>query len=86
MICGNLNLGNLNLNITYNHYGKHFDTHSSSFNTIEMDSTDIVDLKITKKLNKSNFFVKVTNALNETYQRPHGYNQESRMIKFGFKH
>ncbi len=79
-------LGNLNLNITYNHYGKHFDTHSSSFNTIEMDSTDIVDLKITKKLNKSNFFVKVTNALNETYQRPHGYNQESRMIKFGFKH
>lgn len=79
-------LDNLNLNITYNHYGKHFDTHSSSFNTIEMDSTDIIDLKITKKFNKSNFFVKVTNALNETYQRPHGYNQESRMIKFGFKH
>ena len=43
--------GNLNLNLKYNHYGKHFDTHSANFNTIEMDSTDLIDLKITKKLN-----------------------------------
>ena len=34
----------------------------------------------------SNFFVKVTNLFNENYQRPHGYNQEQRSIKFGFKY
>ena len=51
-----------------------------------MDTTDIIDLKITKKLNNSNFYIKITNALGETYQRPHGYNQENREIKFGFKY
>ena len=51
-----------------------------------MDSTDLVDIMITKKLSNSDFFIKVTNALNETYQRPHGYNQENRIIKFGIKY
>ena len=78
--------GNYNLNLLYNHYGKHFDTHSVSFSTIEMDSTDIIDLKITKKINNNDFFFKITNLLDETYQRPHGYNQENRIIKFGFKY
>ena len=79
-------LGDLNFNIKYNHYGKHFDTHSSNFSTIEMDSTDIVDIMITKKLENSNYFIKITNAFNEKYQRPHGYNQENRAIKFGMKY
>ena len=65
---------------------KHFDTHSSTFSTIEMDSTDFKDLKLSKKINNSNFFVKVTNLLDENYQRPHGYNQEQRSIKFGYKY
>jgi len=77
---------NLKFNLKYNHYGKHFDTHSSNFSTIEMDSTDILDIQITKKIKNSNFFVKITNALNETFQRPHGYNQENRAIKFGIKY
>lgn len=79
-------IGSLNFNIKYNHYGKHFDTHSSNFSTIEMDSTDIIDIMVTKKLKNSNYFVKITNALDETYQRPHGYNQEKRVIKFGVKY
>jgi vitamin B12 transporter len=78
--------GDLNFNVKYNHYGKHFDTHSSNFSTIEMDSTDIIDIMITKKLENSNFFIKITNAFDETYQRPHGYNQEKRAIKFGIKY
>ena len=78
--------GNYNLNILYNHYGKHFDTHSSNWSTIEMDSTDIVDLKITKKNKNYDFYVKIDNFLDENYQRPHGYNQENRIIKFGFKY
>jgi vitamin B12 transporter len=79
-------LGNFTFHLNYNHYGKHFDTHSSNFSSIEMDSTDIIDLKITKELNNNNFYIKITNALNETYQRPHGYNQENRGIKFGIKY
>ena len=79
-------LRDFNLNLSYNHYGKHFDTHSSTFSTIKMDSTDLIDLKLTKKINNSNFFVKVTNLLDENYQRPHGYNQEQRSIKFGYKY
>ena len=69
----------------YNHYGKHFDTHSVSFKTIEMDSTDIVDLKLSKKFNNFNFFFKISNFFDEKYQRPHGYNQEGRLIKIGSK-
>ena len=79
-------LGNLNLSLVHNHYGKHFDTHSSSFNTIEMDSTDIVDFTVSKKLKKSHLFMKITNLLDENFQRPHGYNQENRNIKIGFKY
>lgn len=78
--------GSFNLNINYNHYGKHFDTHSANFSTIEMDSTDIVDLKISKKFKNNDFFIKATNLLNETYQRPHGFNHENRIIKFGIKY
>ena len=50
----------------------------SSFSTVELDSTDLVDLKVSKKLKNGNIFVKITNVLNETYQRPHGYNQEKK--------
>jgi vitamin B12 transporter len=76
----------LNINIKYNHYGKHFDTHSLNFSTIEMDSTDMIDIIITTKLENSNFFIKINNAFDETYQRPHGYNQEKRAIKFGINY
>ena len=79
-------LKGFNFNLSYTHYGKHFDTHSSTFNTIEMDSTDLIDLKLSKKINNSNFFIKISNLLDENYQRPHGYNQEQRSVKFGFKY
>ena len=78
--------GDYNLSILYNHYGKHFDTHSSNFSTIEMDSTDLVDLKIERKINSTKYFLKITNLLGEGYQRPHGYNQDERIIKLGFKY
>ncbi len=78
-------LGDLNFNTNYKHYGKHFDTHSSSFSTIEMDSTDIVDLSISKEINDYVFFLKIDNFLNEIYQRPHGYPQNDRQMRFGFR-
>ena len=64
--------GKINIGGTYNHYGQHFDTHSSNFSTIKMDSTDLIDLNITKKLNNKTFFIKFSNLLDEGYQRPHG--------------
>ena len=51
-----------------------------------MDSTDLIDLNISKKLNNGDFFIKVTNVLDESYQRPHGYNHEGRIFKFGIKY
>ena len=79
-------LGNLKINISYNHYGKHFDTHSSNFSTVQMDSTDIVDLKIDKKIKNVTYYLRVENLFKENFQRPHGYNQDGRLIKFGFKY
>ena len=51
-----------------------------------MDSTDLVDLKLERKLNNTSYFLKITNLLGEKYQRPHGYNQDERIIKIGFKY
>ena len=51
------------MNIFYNHYDKHLDTHSTTFNIIEMDSTDLVDLKIDKKVGKLKYYFKVSNLL-----------------------
>lgn len=78
-------LGNFSLNAKYKHYGKHFDTHSSNFSTIEMDSTDIIDLSISKKISNYDLSLNIDNLLNEIYQRPHGYPQNDRQIRFGFK-
>lgn len=79
-------LGNFKFHLNHNHYGKHFDTHSTNFKTIKMDSTDIIDLKISKKLFNTNFYIKISNVMNEIYQRPHGYNHEGRNLKFGIKY
>ena len=78
-------LGPLQLNLNYQYYGKHWDTHSSNWSTILMDSTDIVNLSLAKKINNHNWSLNVTNLLDEVYQRPHGYMQEGRQINIGFK-
>ena len=79
-------LGDIKFNINYNHYGKHLDTHSINFSTIEMDSTDLVDFKIIKQLNNNELYLIIHNLLGEIYQKPHGYNQDDRVIKIGYKY
>ena len=79
-------LGDFDLNLVYNHYGKHFDTHSTSFSTVEMDSTDLINLKLSKKFRNSKIYFSVSNLMNESYERPHGYNQDKRIFRFGIKH
>lgn len=76
--------GNYDFNLNYKHYGKHIDTHSSTFSRIEMDSTDIVNIGLSKKIKTHKFYFKISNLLKETYLRPHGYKQPGRHIGFGF--
>ena len=42
--------GPLKIRVKYQHYGKHWDTHSSNWSTIIMDSTDLADVSFLKKL------------------------------------
>lgn len=76
--------GKYDLNLNYKHYGKHIDTHSSTFSRIEMDSTDIVNVGLSKKIKTHKLYFKISNLLKETYLRPHGYKQPGRHISFGF--
>ena len=76
----------LNIILDYNHYGKHYDTHSSTFSTVEMDSSDIVNLNFIKKINKMEINLNVENIFNETYQRPHGYEKEKLNLMIGLKY
>tara|TARA_Y100000590_G_scaffold255229_1_gene286569 strand:+ start:6752 stop:8626 length:1875 start_codon:yes stop_codon:yes gene_type:complete len=76
--------GPFQFNAQYKHYGKHWDTHSSNWSTILMDSTDILDLSLSKKFLGNDWSLNIKNLLNETYQRPHGYKQEGRQVRFGF--
>ena len=76
--------GNYDVNLNYKHYGKHIDTHSSTFSRIEMDSTDIINVGLSKKIKAHKLYFKISNLLKETYLRPHGYKQPGRHISFGF--
>ena len=74
----------INLDLVYNRMGG-ISIHIQHHCTIEMDSTDLVDIKLSKDGVIGNYFLKISNLMNENYQRPHGYNQEERRINIGFK-
>ena len=76
----------VDLNISYKHYGKHFDTHSTNFSTIQMDSTDIINVNIVKNMGNYDFYLRVQNLLDENFQRPHGYNHDGRIFKIGIEY
>ena len=78
-------LGNFQLNLNYKHYGEHFDTHSANFSTIKMDSTDLINLNLSKNYKNFQIFFNSTNIFDEGYQRPHGYSQDGRAFKIGMK-
>ncbi len=77
--------GPLKFHLKYKHYGKHWDTHSSNWSTILMDSTDITDVSLLKKIHGYDLSLNISNIFDEGYQRPHGYTQEGRQINFGFR-
>ena len=77
--------GPLKFRLKYQHYGKHWDTHSSNWSTILMDSTDMADISLLKKYQGYDWSLNITNLFDESYQRPHGYTQEGRQIRFGIR-
>ncbi len=81
----NLNspFGNINLNLNYKFTGKFIDWDGSA--NSKQKSTDIVDLSLTKNLFGNIFSLKLTNLLNERYEKPATYNQDGRQITFGIK-
>jgi len=70
------------INYSYKHYGKSFDYDPG---VKKVDSTDIMNLSFSKKINFGFISFNITNLLDETYQRPQGYQQNGRLFKFGFR-
>ncbi len=74
--------GPISLNYIYKHYGKSFDYAPG---VTKVDSTDIMNLSVSKKINFGLLSINITNLLDEGYQRPYGYSQSGRMVRFGFR-
>jgi vitamin B12 transporter len=69
-------IGLFGVNFNYRHVGKAEDWVGSVRK--DVDSTDIMNLSISKELFGFDWSLKSTNLLDEYYQRPYGYNQERR--------
>ncbi len=74
-------IGPFSLNYNYKHYGKSFDYAPS---VTKVDSTDIMNLSLSKNTKFGIFNFSINNLLDESYQRPYGYSQNKRKIYFGF--
>ncbi len=75
--------GPLGLNIDYRHVGKAEDY--VGFIRKKVDSTDIVNVSLSKKLFGLDWIVSGTNLTDEYYQRPYGYNQERREFNLSLR-
>ena len=74
--------GPFSINYNYKHYGKSFDYAPS---VTKVDSTDVMNLAVLKKTNIGVLSFNISNLLDEAYQRPYGYSQNGRQIRFGFQ-
>ncbi len=76
-------VGPINLNLNYKYTGEYIDWDGSS--NSKQKSTNIIDLSLTKNLIGTTFSLKLTNLLNERYEKPATYSQDGRQIRFGIK-
>ena len=63
------------------YYGKHSDTHSVNYSTIQVEGTSIIDIS----LGYMNFKMDINNIFDEEYERPHGYNQGGRLLNLTYE-
>ena len=75
-------IGHININYDYKHYGKSFDYAPT---IKKVDSTDIMNISFSKETYVGVLSLHITNLTDEYYQRPYGYSQNGRLIRFGFK-
>ena len=76
-------VGPFNLNLNYKYTGQYIDWDGVA--NSKQKSIDIIDLSLTKNFFADTFFLKLSNLLNESYEKPATYSQNGRQIKFGFK-
>ena len=76
-------IGLINASLNYKHSGKYTDWDGSK--NSKQKSTDLLDLSLTKNLFENNLFMKITNVLNERYEKPATYTQDGRQLRLGFK-
>ena len=74
--------GLFNLNLNYKYTGQYIDWDGVA--NSKQKSTDILNLSLTKKLMGNTFSLKLSNLLNERYEKPATYSQDGRQIRFGF--
>ena len=78
-------LGEFNLNYHYRHVGRVEDWKNGTVRA-KVDSSDIMNLTLSKNLFGSDWSLNILNLTDEQYQRPDTYNQEGRRIRLSFRH
>ena len=78
-------LGPFHLNYDYRHVGKVEDWKNGSIRA-KVDSSDIMNLNLSKDLFGTVWSANVLNLTDENYQRPDTYNQEGRRFVLSFRH
>ena len=76
-------LGTFNLNLNYKYTGKYIDW--DGLKNSRQKSTDIVDISLTKDLFGIIYSLKISNLLDENYEKPATYSQAGRQLRLGFK-
>ena len=77
-------IGPFSLNYDYRHVGKVEDWKNGSV-LAKVDSSDIMNLSLSKELFGSSWSFNISNLTDEQYQRPDTYNQEGRKIGLSFR-
>ena len=77
-----LQVGKFYLNLNFKHTGKYVDYDGGS---VSVKSTNIANLNLTKSLFGNNYYLSITNLLNENYEKPATYSQDGRQLRFGFR-
>jgi len=75
--------GLFGMNVNYRHVGKAEDWVGSVRKKV--DSTDIINMSLSKELFGMEWALSSTNLTDEYYQKPYGYNQEGRNLKLSLR-
>tara|TARA_B100000700_G_scaffold19896_1_gene19431 strand:+ start:191 stop:2041 length:1851 start_codon:yes stop_codon:yes gene_type:complete len=77
-------IGPFDLNYDYKHIGQVEDWKNGSVRA-KVDSSDIMNLSISKDFYGNKWFLNISNLTDEAYKRPDTYNQEGRRIGLSFR-